>query len=215
MMTNDKRIRVLIVDDHGVVRGGLRFFLAATKDIEIIGEVGDGEAALRMCERFHPDVVLMDLMMPVMNGVEATRAIRKRYPATQVIALTSFQEDDLVHHALQAGAISYLLKDVPARELGEAIRAAHSGRSTLSAEVTQHLVRAVTGPPKLGHDLTDRELAVLRLLATGLSNAAIADQLTVSRNTVRHHVRGILSKLNANNRTEAVVLALQLGLVHE
>jgi NarL family two-component system response regulator LiaR len=214
-MKSANRIRVLIVDDHSLVRGGLQFFLATTDDIEVIGEAHDGEGALRMCERYRPDVVLMDLKMPIMNGVEATRLIRQRYPDTSVIALTSFHEDELILRALQAGAISYLLKDIPADELGDAIRAAHAGHPTLAPEVTQKLVQAIAGPPKLGHDLTERELEVLHLLAMGLSNAAIAAQLSLSRNTVRHHVRSILLKLDASNRTEAVVLALQHGLVHD
>jgi NarL family two-component system response regulator LiaR len=155
----------------------------------------------------------MDLMMPGMNGVDATRLIRQRYPATQVIALTSFHEDKLIRDVLDAGAIGYLLKTVAARELSEAVRAAHVGRSTLAPEVVQHVITLVTRPPQLGHDLTEREADVLRLLATGLSNSEIAEQLIITRNTVRHHIRNILSKLNATNRTEAVVLAIQHGLV--
>jgi NarL family two-component system response regulator LiaR len=207
------RIRVLLVDDHAVVRGGLRYFLATTPDIEVIGEADDGERALRLCEHLRPDVVLMDLLMPALDGIEATRMLRQRYPTLRVVALTSFFDEDLVQRALQAGAISYLLKDVGAKELGQAIRAAYAGRSILAPEVTERLIRAVTGPPKPGHDLSERELEVLSLLVLGLSNADIAARLTISRNTVRHHVRNILDKLDAANRTEAVALAVQLGLV--
>lgn len=213
MNSENKRIRVLLVDDHAVVRSGLRFFLASLDDIDLIGEAESGEAAVRMCERFHPDVILMDLMMPRMNGIDATRLIRQRHPATQIIALTSFHEDKLIHDALSAGAIGYLLKTVAARELIEAIRAAYEGRSTLSPEVVQHVITMVTRPPLPGNDLTERELEVLSLLATGLSNTEIADHLIITRNTVRHHIRSILFKLNAANRTEAVVLAIQHGIV--
>lgn len=147
MNSENKRIRVLLVDDHAVVRSGLRFFLASLDDIDLIGEAESGEAAVRMCERFHPDVILMDLMMPRMNGIDATRLIRQRHPTTQIIALTSFHEDKLIHDALSAGAIGYLLKTVAARELIEAIRAAYEGRSTLSPEVVQHVITMVTRPP--------------------------------------------------------------------
>jgi NarL family two-component system response regulator LiaR len=213
MKLANNRIRVLLVDDHAVVRGGLRFYLSSRDDIDLVGEADNGEVAVLMCDRFHPDVVLMDLMMPRMNGVDATRLIRQRHPKTQVIALTSFQEDKLIHDVLGAGAIGYLLKSVAAKELIEAIRAAHEGRSTLAPEVVQHVITMVTRPPQLGNDLTEREIDVLRLLATGLSNSEIAGQLIITRNTVRHHIRNILSKLGATNRTEAVVLAIQHGLV--
>lgn len=213
MDPESSRIRVLVVDDHAVVRGGLRFYLSSLGDIELIGEADDGEAAIRMCERFHPDVVLMDLLMPRMNGIDATRLIRQRYPATQVIALTSFHGDRLIHDVLDAGAIGYLLKTVSARELAQAIRAAHEGRSTLDSKVVQHVITMVTRPPQPGNDLTEREVEVLRLLATGLSNSEIAARLIITRNTVRHHIRSILAKLGAANRTEAVVLAIQYGIV--
>lgn len=210
---DQNRIRVLLVDDHAVVRSGLRFYLSSLDDIDLVGEAENGEAAVRICDRLHPDVVLMDLMMPRMNGIDATRIIRQRHPATQVIALTSFHEDNLIHDVLGVGAIGYLLKSVEARELLEAIRAAYEGRSTLDPQVVQHVITMVTRPPQLGNDLTERETDVLRLLATGLSNSEIADQLIITRNTVRHHIRNILSKLGAANRTEAVVLAIQHGIV--
>ncbi len=212
-MTAAKPIRVMIVDDHAVVRGGLKFFLLGFDDLELAGEAEDGEEALRLCDQIHPDVILMDMMMPGIDGATATQAIRQRHPQVQVIALTSFKEQDLVQRALQAGAIGYLLKDVQALELAEAIRAAHAGRPTLSPEATQALIQAATQPPQPGHDLTEREREVLALMVKGLSNNEIAERLVVSISTVKYHVSGILSKLGAANRAEAVAMALQHRLV--
>lgn len=212
-MTAAKPIRVMIVDDHAVVRGGLKFFLLGFDDLELAGEAEDGEEALRLCDQIHPDVILMDMVMPGMDGATATQAIRQRHPQVQVIALTSFKEQDLVQRALQAGAIGYLLKDVQALELAEAIRAAHAGRPTLSPEATQALIQAATQPPQPGHDLTEREREVLALMVKGLSNNEIAERLIVSISTVKYHVSGILSKLGAANRAEAVAMALQHHLV--
>ncbi|MCK6623584.1 MAG: response regulator transcription factor [Anaerolineae bacterium] len=212
-MTAAKPIRVMIVDDHAVVRGGLKFFLLGFDDLELAGEAEDGEEALRLCDQIQPDVILMDMMMPGIDGAATTQAIRQRYPQVQVIALTSFKEQDLVQRALQAGAIGYLLKDVQALELAEAIRAAHAGRPTLSPEATQALIQAATQPPQPGHDLTEREREVLALMVKGLSNNEIAERLIVSISTVKYHVSGILSKLGAANRAEAVALALQHHLV--
>ena len=212
-MTATKPIRVMIVDDHAVVRGGLKFFLLGFDDLELAGEAEDGEEALRLCDQLHPDVILMDMMMPGIDGAATTQAIRQRYPQVQVIALTSFKEQDLVQRALQAGAIGYLLKDVQALELAEAIRAAHAGRPTLAPEATQALIQAATQPPMPGHDLTEREREVLALLVKGLSKNEIAERLVVSISTVKYHVSGILSKLGAANRAEAVAMALQHHLV--
>ena len=212
-MTAAKPIRVMIVDDHAVVRGGLKFFLLGFDDLELAGEAEDGEEALRLCDQIHPDVILMDMMMPGIDGATATQAIRQRHPQVQVIALTSFKEQDLVQRALQAGAIGYLLKDVQADELAEAVRAAHAGRPTLAPEATQALIQAATQPPQPGHDLTEREREVLALMVKGLSNNEIAERLIVSISTVKYHVSGILSKLGAANRAEAVALALQHHLV--
>lgn len=212
-MNGDDLIRVLIVDDHAVVRSGLAAFLLAFEDLELVGEAASGPEALRIVEERSPDVVLMDLVMPEMDGATTTKRIRERFPHVQVIALTSFPEEDLVQTALQAGAISYLLKNVSADELANAIRAADIGRSTLAPEAAQALIHATTRPPEVGHDLTPREREVLVLMVEGLSNPEIAERLVVSRSTVKFHVSSILSKLDVNSRTEAVALALQQDLV--
>lgn len=203
------RIRVLIVDDHKVVRKGLRAFLLAYADLDMVGEAGSGDEAVRVCSQLKPDVVLMDLVMPGMDGAAATAAIRTRCPDIRVIALTSFPEEDLVQQALKAGAISYLLKNVEADELANAIRAAYAGRSTLAPEAAQALIHATTRPPEIGHDLTPREREVLKLMIEGLNNGDIAGRLTLSDSTVKFHVSNILSKLSAETRTEAVAIALQ------
>jgi NarL family two-component system response regulator LiaR len=212
-MPNQESIRVMLVDDHAVVRSGLSAFLMAYGDLELVGEAASGQEAVARCSHLDPDVILMDLVMPGMDGAEATRAIRRQRPDVQVIALTSFAEEELVKAALEAGAIGYLLKDVAADELAAAIRAAHRGRPTLAPEATQVLLRATRGSPRLGDDLTPREREVLALLALGKTNREIAQALTVSNSTAKFHVSSILSKLGAASRTEAVALALQHKLV--
>jgi NarL family two-component system response regulator LiaR len=212
-MTDSKPIRVMIVDDHAVVRSGLAAFLMVFDDLELAGEAGGGEEAVRLCAELQPDVVLMDLVMPKMDGATATRALRERCPEVQVIALTSFKEEELVQGVLQAGAISYLLKNVSAEELAGAIRAAYAGRSTLAPEAAQALVQAATHPPAPGRDLTPREREVLALMVEGLNNPEIAARLVVSQSTVKFHVSSILSKLGVTSRTEAVALAVQHHLV--
>lgn len=212
-MSESKPIRVLLVDDHAVVRSGLAGFLLAFDDLKLVGEAASGEEAVSLCRQVQPDVVLMDLMMPGMDGAEATRAIRERCPDIKVIVLTSFQEEELVQRALQAGAISYLLKNVSVDELADAIRAAVAGQPTLAPEATQALIHATTKPPDPEIGLTSREREVLALMVQGLSNPDIAGRLVLSRSTVKFHVSSILLKLGVSGRTEAVAFALQHHLV--
>jgi len=206
-------IRVMIVDDHAVVRSGLAAFLMAYDDLELVAEADGGREAVRLCREVVPDVVVMDLVMPGMDGAEATRAIREASPQTQVIALTSFREEELVEDALQAGALSYLMKDVSAEALADAIRAANTGKATLAPEATEALIQAATQPKTPAYDLTPREGEVLALMAEGLSNPEIAERLVVSRSTVKFHVSSILAKLGASSRTAAVAQAIQEGLI--
>jgi len=206
-------IRVMVVDDHAMVRRGLATFLKAFGDMTLAAEADSGETAVRLCAEAAPDVVLMDMVMPGMNGPEAIRIIRQKFPHVQVIALTSFKQGDLVREALQAGAIGYLLKDISAEELAGAIRAAHKGRATLSPEATQSLVETSHRPGDITVDLTDRERAVLALMVEGLNNTQIAARLVVSPSTVKSHVSSILAKLGVASRTEAVSLALRQHLV--
>lgn len=206
-------IRVMIVDDHAVVRSGLSAFLLVYDDLELVAEAGSGQEALRLCAEHEPDVVLMDLMMPEMDGAATTRAIKEMHPRAQIIALTSFREEELVQGALQAGAIGYLLKNVAAADLAEAIRAAYAGRPTLAPEATQALIRAATKTPDPQFDLTPREREVLALVVQGLNNGEIAAKLVVSPSTVKFHVSSILSKLGVSSRTEATAIAMKHHLL--
>lgn len=212
-MSQGKPIRVMLVDDHAVVRSGLKAFLMVFDDMELVGEASSGQEALHIIDRVQPDVILMDLIMPDMDGAATTKVIRGRWPQVQIVALTSFREDDLVKSALQAGAIGYLLKNVGADDLADAIRAAHAGKPTLAPEAAQVLIQASRQPAQPGYDLTEREREVLSLLVKGMSNNEIADRLVVSRSTVKFHVSSILSKLGVSSRTEAVALALNNKLV--
>ncbi|HZU87191.1 MAG TPA: response regulator transcription factor [Anaerolineaceae bacterium] len=211
-MNDLKEIRVMIVDDHDMVRRGLGTYLRVTPDIKVVGEASDGEQALAICQSCQPDVILMDLMMPRMGGVETTRRIRAHFPQVQVIALTSFKERELVQEMLREGAISYLLKNVTGEELVAAIRSAMTGRATLAPEVTQEFILSMQ-QPQPGDDLTEREHEVLILMVDGMSNPQIAERLNISRSTARAHVSNILSKLGVTNRSEAVSLALRKKLV--
>jgi DNA-binding NarL/FixJ family response regulator len=208
------RIRVLIVDDHLMVRRGLATFLRAAPDLELVGEAATGTEAVCLCAQVRPDVVLMDLRLPELDGIAATRAIRAADPHVQVIAITSSHDDELVADALRAGAIGYLLKGVEVTGLHDAIRAAVAGRPTLAAEATQVLVRQARAPAlQPNATLTEREREVLALMVQGLSNARIAEQLGLSRSTVNFHVSNVLGKLHVTSRAAAVGVAMRLRLV--
>ena len=213
MRSLSKSIRVMLVDDHTMVRRGLATFLKIFDDLQLVGEAESGETAIQLCAEVLPDVILMDMALPVMDGATATRAIRQQFPQVQVIVLTSFKEGELIKNALEAGAIGYLLKDVSADELVGAIRAAHAGRATLSPEAAQALVETTNQPPAPGRTLTEREREVLALMIEGLNNTQIAGSLTVSPSTIKSHVSNILAKLGVASRTEAVTLALRNRII--
>jgi NarL family two-component system response regulator LiaR len=206
-------IRVLLVDDHAIVRKGLAVMLSGYDEFELAGEARDGEEAVLKYRRTKPDVVLMDLMMPRMDGVSAIRAIRERDSNAKIIVLTSFDSDNLVQSALQAGATSYLLKNATADELAIAIHAAKNGRRTLGSEAADALVHILTSPAPVGHDLTEREREVLALMTEGLNNNEIADKLFLSASTIKFHVSSILTKLGVGSRVEAVAMAIRNGLM--
>lgn len=211
--SNEKqKIRVAVVDDHDMVRRGLASYLKITGDIQLVGEAADGEQALQVCESQKPDVVLMDLVMPRMNGIEAIHHIHERFPDIRVIALTSFQDRDMVQEALREGAISYLLKNVTGEDLATAIRCACAGKPTLAPEVAQEFILS-SRTSQLGDDLTDREKEVLLLMVEGMSNPEIAVRLTISRSTARAHVSNVLAKLGVARRSEAISIALRNKLV--
>jgi len=214
IMTETDRIRVAIVDDHAMLRRGLGFFLKGFDDLELVGEAASVQEAIDLCVQVRPDVVLMDMKLPDKSGAEATRIIRDCNPGTQVLVLTSFQEQDLVEQALKSGAIGYLLKNVAAADLAKAIRDAHAGRSTLAPEATDSLVRAAhSRGHREDYGLTAREKQVLALLADGLTNAQIAERLVISVATAKFHVGGVLGKLGVSSRTEAASLAWQHHLL--
>ncbi len=212
-MTPANSIRVLLVDDHEMVRKGLGVFLTAFDDLELVGEAMDGVEALNMCRKLNPDVILMDLLMPEMGGIEATRTILKQYPQMRIVAMTSYEEEHLVQDALESGAIGFMLKNSSIDDLANAIRNAYSGKPTLSPEATQVLISSATRPPDEDFNLTRRELEVLAKLTDGLSNPEIAEKLYISRSTVKTHVSNILDKLHVASRVEAVRLAIEKKLV--
>lgn len=207
------KIKVMVVDDHNMVRKGLSTLLQEFDDLDVVGEAADGEIALNACTHNCPDVVLMDMIMPRMDGVTATERIRAVCPNTQIIALTSFGDENNVQAALKAGAIGYLMKNISGDELANAIRRAHEGQSTLSPEAAQVLIKATTRPPSPGHDLTERELEVLALMIEGLNNREIGEHLIISSSTVKNHVSSILSKLGTISRTQAVALAVEHKII--
>lgn len=214
MPDNSHPIRVLIADDHTIVRSGLSTFLRAYDDLVLVGEASNGREAVQICSQLQPDVVLMDLAMPDMDGVTATRLILECCPHVQVIALTSFRDEEMVRQALEAGAIGYQLKNISADDLAEAIRTAHAGRPTLAPEATAALIHSALHTTPARQDLTSREQQVLALMAEGLNNREIAGKLVLSRSTVKFHVSSVLSKLSAGSRTEAVSYALQHRLIN-
>lgn len=212
-MTDSALINILLVDDHAMVREGLATFLETFPDLNLIGAARNGHEAIAFCQHTQPDVILMDLMMPIMDGVSTIEVIHREHPGIRIIALTSFVEDSLVKRALQAGAISYILKDVSASDLAKAIRAAYQGKPTLSPEATEALIHATMTPPPVDYALTEREQDVLALLVKGLENQDIAERLSIAPNTVKNHLATIFSKLGVSNRTEAALLAVRHGLV--
>ena len=212
-MTDTDIIQLIIVDDHNMVRKGLVVLLEEFDDLNVVAEAPDGEIAVNICCAECPDVVLMDLMMPRMDGITATKKIREACPTTQVVVLTSFIDEEHVQAALKAGAIGYIMKDVSGNELADAIRSAHTGESTLSSKAAQVLIKATMQPPSLGHDLTERERDVLALMIKGLNNREIGERLFISSSTVKNHVSSILSKMDTISRTQAVALAVEHGIV--
>jgi NarL family two-component system response regulator LiaR len=213
MNASNRPIRILTVDDHEIVRGGIEFSLMVFDDLEVVGGARNGQEAISLCRELEPDVVLMDMRMPSMDGAQVTQVLRKLQPRVQVLALSSYEDPDIVRRAIEAGAAGYLIKGVSADELADAVRAVHRGKTRLSPEAMQALVQSDNGSPRLGKDLTNREREVLALLAEGYSNAQIAEALIVSLSTIKYHVHGILGKLGAANRAEAVALAMQHSLV--
>lgn len=217
MIEDATEVSVVIVDDHALIRQGVRAFLETQTGIKVIGEASSGQEALDICAGLTPNVVLMDLLMPGMDGIECTRLLKRQCPDVQVVILSSYHEDEQIIPAMRAGAISYLLKDIGPVEMVDAVRKAAAGQIVLSSQVASHILKALAGSPvsddPLG-SLSDRELEILKLIADGQSNAAIADTLFISEKTVKSHVRSILAKLQLTDRTQAAAYAWRSGLVH-
>ena len=206
-------IKVMIVDDHPVVRNGIINMFLIFDDIEFIGEAGGGRELLTMLPQVVPDVILMDMVMPGMDGLQTSREILANYPDIKIVFLTTFPEGDVVRDALEAGAVGFLTKDAEIDALADAVRAAYAGQTVLAPEATVALMQAKASAPKVGHDLSERELEVLALLVEGLSNSEIAEELTISPSTAKHHVSACISKLGVAKRGQAALLALELELV--
>ena len=212
-MDTVRKIKILIVDDHDLVRHSLTVMFRVFADFEVVGETGDGRIALALCAAYHPDVVLMDLLMPLMDGVTATQLIHDKSPNITIVALTSSADGALVQAALNAGAVRYLLKTGSIDEVADAVRKAYYGKPTLSQEAVNVLISKIQHPPKTEYHLTKRERGVLALMVEGLNNRQIAQRLSISQSTVKNHVMSIYSKLNTASRTQAVALALQQKLL--
>ena len=212
-MTTTNPIRIMSVDDHEIMRNGIQFVLLAFDDLELVAQAHNGEEAIRLCASARPDVILMDLRMPKMDGIATTQVLKQRFPDVNIIVLTSFHDTDLVKQAMRAGAVGYVLKDASKEELADAIRSAKIGRIVLSPKAARDLAQVEEGASKLENELTEREQEILILVAQGLSNNEIAGQLYRSPHTIRHHISQILSKSGASNRAEAATVAIQRGLI--
>jgi NarL family two-component system response regulator LiaR len=212
-MTQASRIRVVIADDHDLFRSGLAVFVRACPELDLVGEATNSSDVMALCQRYNPDIVIMDLLMPATSGVNTIRSIRQRFPSTRVIALTNFEQEELVQSTIQAGAISYLLKNISVDQLNTAIHAAYEGKSTLAREAAQALVSATHRPTADNFHLTGREREVLSMMIKGLTNVQIAEKLNISHSTAKKHVSNILAKLQTTSRTEAVAIAVQNRLV--
>jgi len=206
-------IRILIADDHDMVRVGLMAFIGVYDDLLVVGDTKNGEIAVQLCQSLKPDVVLLDFMMPGLDGPEAARQMLKTCPNVKIILLTNFSDERHIREGLRAGASSYLLKNVTGEELANIVRSTHGGQSTLSPEVARVLIEATMRPPALGHDLTQRELDVLTLMIKGLNNHQIGEKLSLSSSTIKNHVSNILSKLGTDSRTHAVAVAIERKIV--
>ena len=212
-MSDQTPIRVIIVDDHPVVRSGIMNMLLIYDDIEFMGEAGGGKELLIQLQDGLPDVILMDMVMPGMDGLETTRSVMAQYPDMKIVILTTFPQGDVVRDVLESGAVGFLTKNAEIDTVADAVRAAHAGQTFLAPEATAALMKSKTRPPELGQDLSERELEVLALLVEGLSNREIGERLTISPATVKHHVSACMSKLEVSNRGQAAVLAVELQLV--